>query len=165
MSLLIDIFRLFCCIPRDVSFSPLAAFVTHKKIERNSPKFLHPRVGYFIYLYIYFFFLSLSLFLFFFFFYSRLWKSKNASIARCAIAKGRLPPPATGRWRERGGGVGKKGHLPPPLNFFSSFNRFRPKKKRQKRELLLRAIVRKNLDEYFSFFQRGGGRRCFLSAS
>ena len=112
-----------------------------------------------------FFFLSLSLFLFFFFFYSRLWKSKNASIARCAIAKGRLPPPATGRWRERGGGVGKKGHLPPPLNFFSSFNRFRPKKKRQKRELLLRAIVRKNLDEYFSFFQRGGGRRCFLSAS
>ena len=73
-----------------------------------------------------------------------------------AIAKGRLPPPATGRWRERGGGVGKKGHLPPPLNFFSSFNRFRPKKKRQKRELLLRAIVRKNLDEYFSFFQRGG---------
>jgi len=128
LSLLIDIFRLFCCIPRDVSFSPLAAFVTHKKIERNSPKFLHPRVGYFIYLYIYFFFLSLSLFLFFFFFYSRLWKSKNASIARCAIAKGRLPPPATGRWRERGGGVGKKGHLPPPLNFFSSFNRFRPKK-------------------------------------
>ena len=122
---MIDIFRLFCCIPKDVSFSPLVAFVTHKKIQRNSPKILHPR------------------FWLFDFFYSHLWKSKNASIARCAIAKGRpATPPGTGGW--------KKGHLPPSLNFFSSFSRFWPQK------ILLRSIVRKNLSgDFFLCLYRG----------
>ena len=108
LSLLIDIFRLFCCIPRDVSFSPLAAFVTHKKIERNSPKFLHPRVGYFIYLYIYFFFslsLSFSLLLLLLLTIVEIKKCINSQMCHC---EGEASTPCNREVERTGRGCGEK---------------------------------------------------------
>ena len=59
------------------------------------------------------------------------------------LQRGGRPPPLAPEG-------GKKGHLPPSLNFFSSFSRFWPQK------ILLRSIVRKNLSgDFFLCLYRG----------